>query len=77
MNESQLSTLSPSAINRHSCPRCESVASMQSATAGRPGVMHQTMRCTTCGNIYDTQVEMDPINDKSLRWTSGELQAPT
>ena len=38
------------------CPRCRSRPTVHSAIELRPGVEHLTLRCTSCGLVYDAQV---------------------
>jgi hypothetical protein len=38
------------------CPRCRSRPTVQSAIELRPGVEYLTLRCTSCGLVYDAQV---------------------
>ena len=42
------------------CPRCRSRAAVQSAIELRPGVEFLTLRCVSCGLVYDAQVPSDP-----------------
>ncbi|MDQ1390987.1 MAG: hypothetical protein QOF56_4441 [Acidobacteriaceae bacterium] len=42
------------------CPRCRSRATVQSAIELRPGVEFLTLRCVSCGLVYDAQVPSDP-----------------
>jgi hypothetical protein len=55
------------------CPRCRSRAAVQSASELRPGVEFLTLRCFSCGLVYDAQVQSDPtkfmtsVNEKTSR----------
>jgi hypothetical protein len=42
------------------CSRCRSRAAVQSAIELRPGVKFLTLRCVSCGLVYDAQVPSDP-----------------
>jgi hypothetical protein len=42
------------------CSRCRSRATVQSAIELRPGVEYLTLRCISCGIVYDAQVPSDP-----------------
>jgi transcription elongation factor Elf1 len=42
------------------CPRCRSRPTVQSAVALRPGVEYLTLRCASCGLLYDGQVPSEP-----------------
>jgi transcription elongation factor Elf1 len=42
------------------CPRCRSQPTVQSAIELRPGVEYVTLRCTSCGLLYDAQMPSEP-----------------
>ena len=42
------------------CPRCRSRPTVQSAIELRPGVEYLTLRCGSCGLLYDGQVPSEP-----------------
>ena len=42
------------------CPRCRSRPTVQSAIELRPGVEYLTLRCVSCGLLYDAQVPSRP-----------------
>jgi hypothetical protein len=42
------------------CPRCRSRPTVQSAIELRPGVEYLTLRCASCGLLYDAQVPSEP-----------------
>jgi len=48
------------------CPRCRSGPTVQSAVALRPGVKYLTLRCASCGLVYDAQVPSDPTSPATL-----------
>ena len=77
MSESRLPNLTPRAITRPRCLRCQAPAFVQSRTAGRPGFEHWTLRCPKCGSIQQAQVIADPMKSESTGWLSGDLHAPT
>jgi uncharacterized Zn finger protein len=77
MLESQLSTFSPRTAASRRCPQCEAPAIVQRATPGRSGFEHWTLRCTSCGNIHQAQVQTDPMKSATAGWLSGDLHAPT
>lgn len=37
------------------CPRCQARPTVQNAVEIRPGVEYLTMRCISCGLVYDLQ----------------------
>lgn len=77
MLESQLSTLSPRAATSRRCPQCAAPAIIQRTTPGRSGFEHWTLRCPTCGNIHQIQVQTDPMKSGAVGWLSGDLHGPT
>ena len=77
MSESPLSTLTPRGVARPRCPRCQSAVVVQRATSGRSGFEHWTLRCPSCGNIHQAQVQADPMRSEAIGWLSGDLHAPT
>lgn len=46
------------------CPRCRSRPNVQSAIELRPGVEYLTVRCASCGLVYDAQMPSDPTNPR-------------
>jgi rubredoxin len=42
--------------NRSRCPRCKARSTIQSAVQLRPGVHYLTLRCISCGLVFDAQV---------------------
>jgi DNA-directed RNA polymerase subunit RPC12/RpoP len=48
------------------CPRCRSRPTVQSAVALRPGVEYLTLRCASCGLVYDAQAPSDPTRLATL-----------
>ena len=38
------------------CPRCQSRGTVQSTAELRPGTHYLTLRCASCGQVYDAQV---------------------
>jgi rubredoxin len=55
-----VSTIAPSGMR---CPRCQSRTTVQNAIELRPGVEYLTLRCISCGLIYNAQV---PSNQNGL-----------
>jgi hypothetical protein len=48
------------------CPRCRSRPTVQSAVTLRPGVEYLTLRCASCGLVYDAQAPSDPTRPATL-----------
>jgi hypothetical protein len=46
-------------------PRCQASPIVQRMVPGRPGFEYWTLRCTKCGNIYDTQVHIEPMRSET------------
>jgi hypothetical protein len=55
-----VSTIAPSGMRY---PRCQSRTTVQNAIELRPGVEYLTLRCISCGLIYNAQV---PSNQNGL-----------
>jgi len=49
---------------RPRCPRCQASPIVQRIVPGRPGVEYWTLRCKKCGNIYDAQVDVEPMQSE-------------
>jgi uncharacterized Zn finger protein len=49
---------------RPRCPRCQASPTVQRIIQGRPGVEYWTLRCTKCGNIYETQVHIESFRSE-------------
>jgi hypothetical protein len=77
MTEIQPASLTPRAVARPRCPRCQAPSTVQRTTAGRTGFEHWTLRCTKCGHVHEAQVEVEPMTPEAAGWLSGELRAPT
>jgi hypothetical protein len=55
--------LSARTTQRSRCPRCQASPVVQRIVPGRPGFEHWTLRCK-CGNIYNTQVHIEPMRSE-------------
>ena len=55
---------SPRTTQRPRCPRCQASPIVQRIVPGRPGFEYWTLRCRKCGNIYDTQVHIEPMRSE-------------
>jgi transcription elongation factor Elf1 len=58
------------------CPRCKASMVVKRITPSRSGLEQWTLRCTTCGNIHEAQVDIDPMKSDALGWLHGELAPP-
>jgi uncharacterized Zn finger protein len=76
MPEPQTSTLSPRVAARPRCPRCQSCTEVQRVSAARSGFEHWTLRCTQCGLIQETQVNIDPMTSEVRGSTNSYLVPP-
>jgi hypothetical protein len=57
------------------CPKCRFRPTVQSVVPVRSGFEYWTLRCTTCGLVYDAQMHKDPMMSDA-RGTS-ELVSPS
>jgi len=55
-----MADLSKIALSRMRCPRCRSRSTLQNTIELRPGVEYLTLRCASCGPVYDAQVPSNP-----------------
>jgi uncharacterized Zn finger protein len=77
MPDAQLANkLSPREIVRPRCPACDAHMETLRIASGRPGFEHRTLRCSTCGLVYEVQAPADPIDANALRWLNSELKPP-
>ena len=67
--------MSTIADKRLRCPRCQSRPAVQNAIELRPGVQYLTLRCISCGLVYDSQVPSDPDRPR-LSIDRGEQMSP-
>jgi uncharacterized Zn finger protein len=51
-----MADLSKIALSRVRCPRCRSRSTLQNTVKLRPGVEYLTLRCASCGLVYDAQL---------------------
>jgi RNase P subunit RPR2 len=77
MPEFRLPTLTPRAMTRPCCPRCQARATIQRSVPSRSGFEHWTLRCTKCGHIHEAQVQADPMKSDSSDWAGSDLTPPT
>ena len=54
------------------CPRCGVHSNMQSAVELRPGAHYLTLRCISCGVVYDAQVPSAPAMAPAVNLGSKE-----
>lgn len=76
MPEPQISTLSLRLAVRPRCPKCQSRTEVQRISAARSGFEHWTLRCTQCGLIHETQVDIDPMTSEARGWAYSYLVPP-
>jgi hypothetical protein len=76
MPDPHMLTLSPRAVERPRCVKCQSRLHVQRITAARSGFEHWTLRCTRCSHIHEAQVPADPMNNDARGWLNGELRSP-
>jgi uncharacterized Zn finger protein len=48
------------------CPRCGACPEFLSETELRPGVEYLTLRCHSCGIVYDAQVPFTPAATQTI-----------
>jgi putative SOS response-associated peptidase YedK len=49
---------------------------LQRIIPARSSFEHWTLRCTTCGNVHQAQVHIDPMKSDAQGWLRGELAPP-
>ena len=59
------------------CPKCRSRPTVQSVVPIRSGFEYLTLRCTTCGLVYDAQMHTDPMMSNAGGWIDSELVSPS
>jgi rubredoxin len=48
-------------LGRPRCPKCQARPTVQSVVPIRAGFEYLTLRCTSCGLVFDAQVHTDPL----------------
>jgi hypothetical protein len=61
-------------LGRPHCPKCRARPTIQNVVQIRSGFDYLTLRCTSCGLVYDAQVHTDLL--KSDDWVDSELVPP-
>jgi rubredoxin len=61
---------------RPRCPKCRARPTVQSVVPIRSGFEYLTLRCTSCGLVYDAQVHTDPLRSDARGWIESELVSP-
>jgi transcription elongation factor Elf1 len=51
---------------RMRCPRCCGRSTIQTGIELRPGVQYLTLRCISCGLVYDAQVPFGPSSARAV-----------
>jgi rubredoxin len=63
-------------LGGRACPKCRARPTIQSAVKIRFGYEYQTLRCTSCGLVYDAQVQTDPLKSDDRGLIESELVPP-
>jgi transcription elongation factor Elf1 len=63
-------------LGRPRCPKCRARPTVQSVVPIRSGFEYLTLRCTSCGLVYDAQVHTDPLRSDARGWIDSELVPP-
>jgi transcription elongation factor Elf1 len=63
-------------LGRPRCPKCRARPTVQSVVQIRAGFEYLTLRCTSCGLVYDAQVHTDPLKSDARGWIDSELVPP-
>jgi DNA-directed RNA polymerase subunit M/transcription elongation factor TFIIS len=58
---------------RPRCPKCRARPAVQNAVQMRSGFEYLTLRCTSCGLVYDAQMHTDPLRSDARDWIDSEL----
>jgi transcription elongation factor Elf1 len=67
---------STAALGRQRCPKCRALATVQNVAPIRAGFEYLTLRCTSCGLVFDAQIHTDPRKADAPGWTDRELGPP-
>lgn len=57
------------------CPMCAASLEVLRIVPGRPGFEHRTLRCPTCGTIYEAQAPSDPTDSNALSSASRRIES--
>jgi len=71
-----MSNVSTIADKRMRCPRCSARPAVQNAVELRPGIEYLTLRCISCGLVYNAQVQADLATAAHLMGRIDELPLP-
>jgi hypothetical protein len=63
-------------LGRPRCPKCRAHPTVQNVVPIRSGFEYLTLRCTSCGLVYDAQVPTDLLGSKARGWINSELVPP-
>ena len=63
-------------LGRPRCPKCQARPTVQSVVQIRAGFEYLTLRCTSCGLVYDAQVHTDPLQSEARGSIDSELVPP-
>jgi hypothetical protein len=64
-------------FGRPRCPKCRARPTVQNAVQIRIGFEYLTLRCMSCGLVYDAQVHTDPLRSDARGCIDSELVPPT
>ena len=67
---------STASLGRQRCPKCRAVAAVQNVVPIRAGFEYLTLRCISCGLVFDAQIHTDPPKSGALVWGGTEVQPP-
>ena len=64
---------STASLGRQRCPKCRALATVQNVVPIRAGFEYLTLRCTSCGLVFDAQIHTDPPKSDASVWVDTEL----
>jgi phage FluMu protein Com len=67
---------STASLGRQRCPKCRALATVQNVALIRAGFEYLTLRCTSCGLVFDAQIHTDPPMSDVRGWANSELGLP-
>ena len=65
---------STASLERQRCPKCRALANVQNVVPIRAGFEYLTLRCTSCGLVFDAQIHTDPPKADVRGWIDTELR---
>jgi hypothetical protein len=64
------------AIERPSCPKCQSRMSLARIMPGPSGHDPRTFECSKCRQVFKEMVATDPMQSDNRGWLAGGLKPP-